>query len=62
MGIAMPSWLSGAARTLDISGRFDVYAFDDPSEADASALLSDLEAVGSDLRQAMSSPPTWAEP
>ena len=51
---AMPSWFSGAARTLDLTGQFDEYN-DSPSEndADAKALLCDWRAVGDALRDAM---------
>jgi len=51
---ATPSWLSGAARTLDLAGQFDEYN-DSPTEdaADANALLCDWRAVGDALRDAM---------
>lgn len=50
----MPSWLSGAARTLDLAGQFDEYN-DSPTEndADAKALFCDWHAVGDALRDAM---------
>ena len=50
----MPTWLSGAARTLDLMGQFDEYN-DSPSEsvADAKALRCDWRAVGDALRDAM---------
>ncbi|HEY0874973.1 MAG TPA: hypothetical protein VGD94_15980 [Vicinamibacterales bacterium] len=49
-----PSWLSGAARTLDLMGEFDGYN-DSPTEteADAKALLCDWHAVGEALLDAM---------
>lgn len=44
---AMPSFLSGAARTLDLYGQFDEYN-ESPSEdmADAKALYCDWRMVG----------------
>lgn len=51
---ATPSWLSGAARNLDLFGHFDEYN-DSPDEnsADAKALLCDWRVVGDALRDAM---------
>lgn len=51
---AMPSWLAGVARTLDLAGQFDEYN-DSRTErlADAKALLCDWRAVGDALRDAM---------
>lgn len=51
---AMPSFCSGAARTLDLGGTFDAYN-DSPStqEADRRALASDWTTVGRDLQNAM---------
>ena len=51
---ANPSWLSGAARILDLGGTFDVYnnsATDE--EADAKATYSDWAMVGQDLQHAI---------
>ena len=51
---ATPSWLSGAARTLDLAGQFDDYN-DSPTEeiADARALFLDWRAVGQALLDAV---------
>ena len=51
---ASPSFLSGVARLLDLSGRFDVYNdSDDEALADARAVYSDWRMVGQDLAGAM---------
>lgn len=51
---AMPSWLSGAARTLDLGGVFDEYNDSPtPDQADAWALWHDWRAVGESLWDAM---------
>jgi hypothetical protein len=51
---ATPSWLSGAARSLDLFGQFDEYN-ESPTEeaADAKALFSDWRIVGNSLLDAM---------
>ncbi len=51
---AVPSYMSGAARVLDLGGTFDVYNIS-PSEeeADVRALQSDWRAVGCDMQQAI---------
>ena len=51
---ARPSWLSGVARTLDLTGVFDDYNYS-PTEAraDAKALLCDWRVVGEVIRDAM---------
>ena len=50
----MPSFLTGVARLLDLSGRFDVYNDSaDESLADARAIYSDWRMVGQDLAGAM---------
>ena len=51
---AQPSWLSGAARTLDVAGQFDEYN-ESPTGAiaDAKALFSDWRIVGDSLVDAM---------
>lgn len=50
---AVPSFLSGLARTFDVWGTFDVYnASRTPSEADAYALYSDWHIVGQHIRDA----------
>ena len=51
---ATPSFLTGVARLLDLSGRFDVYNdSDDEALADARAIYSDWRMVGQDLAGAM---------
>ena len=51
---AKPSFLSGAARLVDIGGVFDQYnTSDSEEEADSLALASDWSVIGDDLRQAM---------
>jgi len=51
---AQPSWLSGAARTLDLAGQFDAYN-ESPTEAiaDAKASFLDWRAVGDLLVDAL---------
>lgn len=50
----MPSWLSGAARTLDVAGQFDEYnESSNEAAADAKALFADWRAVGDSLVSAM---------
>ena len=45
-----PSFLSGAARTLDLFGQFDEYnQSSTPLEADARAMIEDMMVVASDL-------------
>lgn len=54
----MPSFLRGAARTLDLFGTLNEYPADEPPEmADASALRSDWLAVGRDLRTVIATCP-----
>lgn len=51
---AMPSWLSGAARSLDLEGQFDEYNESPTGEiADANALFADWRAVGDSLLDAI---------
>ena len=51
---ATPSFLSGVARLLDLSGRSGVYNdSDDEALADARAVYSDWRMVGQDLAGAM---------
>ena len=51
---ATPSFLTGVARLLALSGRFDVYNdSDDEALADARAIYSDWRMVGQDLAGAM---------
>jgi hypothetical protein len=51
---ASPSWLSGAARTLDLAGLFDEYN-DSPHEdiADARAMFCDWRIVGDTILEAL---------
>lgn len=51
---ASPSWLSGAARTLDLAGVFDEYN-DSPDEdiADARAMFCDWRIVGDTILDAL---------
>ena len=51
---AMPTWLSGAARTLDLAGQFDDYNESATEQAaDARALFGDWRVVGESLVDAM---------
>lgn len=51
---AMPSWLSGAARVLDLAGQFDEYNESaSVAEADKKALFADWRIVGESLVSAM---------
>ena len=51
---ATPSFLTGVARLLDLSGRSGVYNdSDDEALADARAIYSDWRMVGQDLAGAM---------
>jgi hypothetical protein len=55
MLFALPSFTSGAARAMDLGGLFDSYNTSQSDEAaDRAALASDWQAVGSELKQAMS--------
>ena len=64
--VAIPSWLSGAARSLDVAGIFDEYNDGRTvEEADAKALFCDWRLIGetvfaamSTIRGAQSSPQT----
>ena len=50
----MPSWLSGAARVIDLGGHFDEYnECADGVEADHKALFADWRVVGESLANAM---------
>ena len=47
---SMPSFLSGAARTLDLFGQFDEYnQSPTPREDDARAMIEDMMVVASDI-------------
>jgi hypothetical protein len=51
---AMPSFMSGAARCLDLGATFDGYnESPTPEMADARALFADWHEVGTDLVDAM---------
>ena len=51
---AVPSYLSGIARTLDLGGTFDSYNESSTGEeADRRAISADWRMVGQDLREAM---------
>ena len=51
---AMPSWVSGVARTLDLVAQFDSYDESPTGKiADAKALFSDWRIVGETLASAM---------
>ena len=51
---AMPSWVSGVARTLDLGAQFDSYNESPTGKiADAKALFSDWRVVGETLATAM---------
>ena len=51
---AQPSFTSGAARVLDLWGRFDEYNISaTPEEADTAAIASDWIIVGQDLCDAV---------
>jgi hypothetical protein len=51
---AQPSFLSGAARVLDLGGTYDSYnTSDSAEEADFTALQMDWYVVGNDLRDAI---------
>lgn len=53
---AMPSWISGASRILDLGGTFNEYNFSEsPEEADFLALASDWAVVEIDLKSAIES-------
>ncbi|MEQ1910045.1 MAG: hypothetical protein ABMA15_14555 [Vicinamibacterales bacterium] len=52
--VATPSWLSGAARVLDLGGQFDQYNDSHSIEAaDAKALFCDWRMVGETFRDAI---------
>ena len=51
---AIPNFISGCARILDIGGVFDIYNESrDGDAADARAVYSDFKMVGQDLQWAM---------
>lgn len=51
---AQPSFLSGAARSLDLGGIFDEYNYSRaPEIADALAACIDLQAIGCDLAESV---------
>lgn len=51
---AQPSFISGAARLVDLGGVFDKYNRSQTEmQADSRALASDWSSVGNDLRDAL---------
>ena len=53
---AMPNFIRGMSRTLDLGNTFDVYNYSDNEYlADQRALLSDWQQVGIDIANAMES-------
>ena len=51
---AVPSFLNGFSRTLDLGGTLDVYNTDESEVvADCKALASDWEQVGRDIYEVM---------
>ena len=51
---AQPSFASGAARALDLFGKYSAYnSSDSEADADQSAIASDWFVVGADLAGAM---------
>jgi hypothetical protein len=51
---AVPSWLSGAARSLDLAGQFDEYNDSQTTQAaDAKALFCDWRVIGESLLEAV---------
>lgn len=51
---AMPSWLTGASRSLDLAGQFDEYNESPAGEqADAKALFADWRVVGESIFEAL---------
>jgi hypothetical protein len=52
--LALPTWLTGAARLFDFSGSMNAYPIDIPGETlDQLAIMADWRAVGIDMHQAM---------
>jgi hypothetical protein len=50
---AQPSWLSGVARLLDLSGQLDGYnVTPSPEQADARATYADWKSTGESLQSA----------
>lgn len=53
---ASPSFLTGMARVLDLGATLELYSYNvspTPEEADARAIGTDWEVVGSDLAEAI---------
>jgi len=60
---AQPSYLSGAARILDIFGVFDSYnERPNPEEADAQAMYADWRITGQDIIDAVAAFDAEVEP
>lgn len=54
--VAMPSFLTGYGRALDVAGTFDQYnASDSEKEADTQAIANDWRIVGQQLHEAIAS-------
>lgn len=52
--VAMPSWLSGSARVLDLAGKFDEYNDSHSIEAaDAKAIFCDWRMTGETIFDAL---------
>jgi hypothetical protein len=52
--VAQPNFMSGVARTLDLTGSFDSYNYSRSShDADERALSADWQVVGQDLSRVM---------
>lgn len=53
---AMPSWLAGVARCLDLAGTFARHSYRDcgtPAQADFAAIAADWQVVGQDIASAI---------
>jgi len=59
---AQPSYLSGAARILDLWAQFDDYnRSETPAEADGKAIAADWMVVGQDIQDAIDASPAETE-
>jgi hypothetical protein len=59
---ADPSFISGAARVMDLWGQFDDYNLSETTkEADAKAIASDWLVVGNDIQEAIEESPLESE-
>ncbi len=50
--VARPSWISGAARLVDLGGIYTRYALQRVPQPPSNGLSGDWEVVGSDLKNA----------